>query len=103
MQTLTPDERALCVNTLADLLVTKQDKILDANRADLDDAIKTGLAAPLQSRLSLTPSKLKSLSTGLKQIADSSHQVNYIFYPSHSRLKTKNKEIYKTSLTLIVI
>lgn len=74
LQTLTPEERASSVHTLADLLVTKQQQILDANAKDLEEAKKSGLAKPLMSRLSLTPAKLKSLAVGLKQIADSSHQ-----------------------------
>lgn len=74
LQSLTPEERALSVDTLADLLVTKQAQILEANAKDLEEAKKSGLAKPLLSRLSLTPAKLKSLSVGLKQIAESSHQ-----------------------------
>ncbi|XP_045469011.1 delta-1-pyrroline-5-carboxylate synthase isoform X4 [Harmonia axyridis] len=73
LQTLTPEQRASCVHTLADLLVDKQSQILDANAKDLEEASKTGLAKPLLSRLSLTPAKLKNLAVGLKQIADSSH------------------------------
>ena len=72
MQSLTPAERASCVNTLAELLISKQQMILEANQKDLDEAAKDGLAAPLLSRLSLTPAKLRGLATGLKQIADSS-------------------------------
>ncbi|CAH1134234.1 unnamed protein product [Ceutorhynchus assimilis] len=73
LQTLTPEQRASCVHTLADLLVSKQAQILDANQKDLSEAQSSGLAKPLLSRLSLTPSKLKNLAVGLKQIADSSH------------------------------
>lgn len=74
LQSLTPEERAASVHTLADLLITKQAQILEANAKDIADGTKAGLAKPLLSRLSLTPAKLKSLSVGLKQIADSSHQ-----------------------------
>lgn len=73
MQTLSPEQRAGCVHTLADLLISKQSEILDANAKDLSEATKSGVAKPLLSRLSLTPAKLKNLATGLKQIADSSH------------------------------
>ena len=73
LQTLTPEQRASCVHTLADLLVSKQSEILDANAKDLSEATKSGLAKPLLSRLSLTPAKLRNLAVGLKQIADSSH------------------------------
>lgn len=55
------------------MLLEKQDKILEANAKDLEEASKGGLATPLLSRLSLSQSKLKTLSTGLKQIADSSY------------------------------
>jgi delta-1-pyrroline-5-carboxylate synthetase len=73
LQTLTPEQRASCVHTLADLLLSKQSEILDANAKDLSEATKSGLAKPLLSRLSLTPAKLRNLAVGLKQIADSSH------------------------------
>lgn len=80
MQSLTPEERAASVYTLADLLISKQAHILEANAKDIADGTRAGLAKPLLSRLSLTPAKLKSLSVGLKQIADSSHKVTFFFF-----------------------
>jgi delta-1-pyrroline-5-carboxylate synthetase len=59
MQSLSASERASCVNTLADLLISKQQMILEANEKDLKEAQKGGLAKPLMSRLSLTPAKLR--------------------------------------------
>lgn len=73
MLALTPDQRAQCVNTLAELLVAKQSIILDANTEDLTEATKSGVAKPLLNRLALSSPKLKGLSVGLKQIAESSH------------------------------
>lgn len=75
LQNLTPAERAACVSTLAELLLAKEKFILDANEKDLADAQRHGLAKPLLSRLALTPSKLRGLSTGLKQIAETSHNI----------------------------
>lgn len=72
LQALQPEERAACINALADLLESRQAGILDANAKDLEEAKKGGLAKALLSRLSLTPAKLKSLSSGLRQIADDS-------------------------------
>lgn len=57
---------------LAELLETRQREILQENAKDLEAAEKTGLAKALLSRLSLTPAKLKSLSAGLRQIANDS-------------------------------
>lgn len=56
--------------------MSREQYILEANAKDLAEAQRNGLAKPLLSRLSLSPSKLKNLSIGLKQIADSSHQVS---------------------------
>jgi len=67
MLALTPDERAGAINTLADLLVSKQGAILEANSADIAEANKRNTAQPLIDRLSLSPSKLKSLSAGMKE------------------------------------
>lgn len=64
LQKLPAEDRASAINTLADLLISKQAEILEANEKDVAKAIKEETAAPLVSRLSLTPSKLKSLATG---------------------------------------
>ncbi|XP_064549019.1 delta-1-pyrroline-5-carboxylate synthase [Drosophila montana] len=74
MQALSAAERALAVSNLADLLVSREKFILEANAKDLEEAQKSGLAKPLLSRLSLNSAKLKNLSIGLKQIADDSHK-----------------------------
>ncbi|KAG5873904.1 hypothetical protein JTB14_009921 [Gonioctena quinquepunctata] len=74
LASITPEQRASCVHTLADLLISKQAVILDANQKDLNEATKSGLAKPLLSRLSLTPAKLRNLAVGLNQIAESSHK-----------------------------
>ncbi|GFG32745.1 hypothetical protein Cfor_03647, partial [Coptotermes formosanus] len=73
LQSLAPEERATCIYTLADLLIGKEKEILEANDKDLAEATKSGLNKPLLSRLSLTSAKLKNLATGLRQIAENSH------------------------------
>lgn len=72
LQSLRPEERAECIKILANLLESRQSDILAANALDLEAASKKNLAKALLSRLSLTPAKLKSLSSGLHQIADAS-------------------------------
>jgi gamma-glutamyl phosphate reductase len=64
LQSLAPEDRATCIYTLADLLLSKEKEILEANQKDLAEATKGGLSKPLLSRLSLTSSKLKNLATG---------------------------------------
>jgi len=64
---LTSEERAGAINTLADLLVSKQSAILEANSADIAEAHRRNTAKPLVDRLSLSASKLKNLSTGWRK------------------------------------
>ncbi|XP_054259088.1 delta-1-pyrroline-5-carboxylate synthase isoform X1 [Macrosteles quadrilineatus] len=73
LQALSPSDRANCIFTLADLLISRQSDILAANAKDIAEATKNNTAKPLLSRLSLSPSKLKSLAAGLRQIAETSH------------------------------
>jgi len=64
LQKLPAVDRASAIYALAELLISKQATILDANEKDIARATKEGTAGPLISRLSLTPAKLKSLATG---------------------------------------
>ncbi|XP_077866066.1 delta-1-pyrroline-5-carboxylate synthase [Saccoglossus kowalevskii] len=71
---LTADQRADIINRLAELLIERQDKILSENKKDLELSRRQGdLTPPMLARLSLSPTKLRSLSDGLRQIAASSH------------------------------
>lgn len=72
MQALTPADRANIIHTLADQLVEKSAKIMEANQKDLVKARSQGIEGPLYDRLVMTPGKLSSLAEGLKQIAESS-------------------------------
>jgi delta-1-pyrroline-5-carboxylate synthetase len=64
LQSLAPEDRATCIYTLADLLISREKEILEANDKDLTEATKSGLNKSLLSRLSLTSAKLKNLATG---------------------------------------
>ena len=59
---------------IADLLIKKEKDILAANKLDLEAAQLEGITGPLFSRLAITKSKLESLATGLRQIADASYE-----------------------------
>lgn len=76
LQLLTAEQRATIIYKLADLLMERKDEILDANSKDLEEARFEGrLPAPMIARLLLTPAKLENLAQGLRQIADSSHDI----------------------------
>lgn len=72
LQKLTPIQRASVINKLADLLQDRKVEILEENQKDVENAKKTGVSAPMVSRLTLTGNKLDVLASGLRQIADDS-------------------------------
>ncbi|XP_045190974.2 delta-1-pyrroline-5-carboxylate synthase-like isoform X2 [Mercenaria mercenaria] len=74
LQSLNPNQRQEIIERLSELLIERQDEILAANRRDLLQARCEGISDALISRLELSPSKLRTLSTGLRQIAASSIQ-----------------------------
>lgn len=63
------ETRTAILNTLAECIGDRRDAILEANRADLAEAERTGLSGVLLKRLGLTPAKLDDLITGVRQIA----------------------------------
>ncbi|XP_065649444.1 delta-1-pyrroline-5-carboxylate synthase isoform X3 [Hydra vulgaris] len=76
LQNLTPHQRAEIIFRLSELLIERQTEILDVNQIDLNAAKKAdNLSASMISRLALTPSKLKVLSEGLRQIANNSYDL----------------------------
>ncbi|XP_051770772.1 delta-1-pyrroline-5-carboxylate synthase isoform X2 [Ctenopharyngodon idella] len=73
LASLEPEQRSDIICALADLLTERKDEILSANKKDMEHAASTGRLSPaLLKRLSLSSSKLNSLSIGLRQIAVSS-------------------------------
>ncbi|XP_058650274.1 delta-1-pyrroline-5-carboxylate synthase isoform X2 [Onychostoma macrolepis] len=73
LASLEPEQRSEIICALADLLTERKDEILSANKKDMEHAASTGRLSPaLLKRLSLSSSKLNSLSIGLRQIAVSS-------------------------------
>ena len=54
---------------MAESLQNSKDKIQDANRIDLENGEKTGLAAPLMQRLLLDDKKIERMMDNLRQVA----------------------------------
>ncbi|KAK7134884.1 hypothetical protein R3I93_018101 [Phoxinus phoxinus] len=73
LASLEPEQRSDIICAFADLLTERKGEILSANKKDMEHAASTGRLSPaLLNRLSLSSSKLNSLSIGLRQIAVSS-------------------------------
>jgi delta-1-pyrroline-5-carboxylate synthetase len=62
--------RSAILNRLAQLLEEESASIAAANAADVAEAEKSNLAAPLLARLKLSPAKLASLAEGARKLAN---------------------------------
>tara|TARA_R110002072_G_scaffold88474_1_gene198905 strand:- start:1411 stop:2730 length:1320 start_codon:yes stop_codon:yes gene_type:complete len=65
-----PAQRQAALRALAQLLLSREDAILGANAADLEQAARDELARPLLDRLALSPKKLAILRAGVLQLAE---------------------------------
>ena len=63
------DVRNNALLAMAESLLNAKDKIQAANRIDLGDGEKTGLAAPLMQRLLLDDKKIERMADNLRQVA----------------------------------
>ena len=63
------DVRNHALLAMAESLQNSKDKIQDANRIDLENGEKTGLAAPLMQRLLLDDKKIERMVDNLRQVA----------------------------------
>jgi len=84
LQNLSAEQRSKIIKNYANSLIDKSKLILDANETDLELAKKNKLSTPLLNRLSLSESKLKTLSHGLYQIAENTNIINKIV--KHTKL-----------------
>ncbi|VDP70828.1 unnamed protein product [Echinostoma caproni] len=76
MNSSSAEARAKAIDNLADSLVANQAEIILANTKDIRAAESAGLQSSLLARLQLGPSKIKTLSDGLKQIAEQCRERN---------------------------
>ncbi|KAM9424031.1 delta-1-pyrroline-5-carboxylate synthase [Pholidichthys leucotaenia] len=76
LASLRPVQRSEIIGHLADLLSEKKEDILAANKMDMDLAFSAGRLPPaMLQRLCLSPAKLDSLATGLRQVAAAAQDV----------------------------
>eukprot|EP00522_Entomoneis_paludosa_P008792 CAMPEP_0172446836 /NCGR_PEP_ID=MMETSP1065-20121228/6319_1 /TAXON_ID=265537 /ORGANISM="Amphiprora paludosa, Strain CCMP125" /LENGTH=794 /DNA_ID=CAMNT_0013198025 /DNA_START=63 /DNA_END=2447 /DNA_ORIENTATION=+ len=78
LQAMPYEVRQTILRAIAQALLDRQDELLAANAIDVDAAAKDGIGSVLQKRLKLTPAKLETLASGLRQIADLPDPLNVV-------------------------
>ncbi|MDD6055644.1 MAG: glutamate-5-semialdehyde dehydrogenase [Helicobacteraceae bacterium] len=100
LSTLSHTKRVEFLNDCATLLLKSQDRILSANKLDLENAKKLNLSASNLERLELNAKKLENMAESLRQIASFPDPLNRILsgFSNHCGL-----QIEKVSVPLGVI
>ena len=76
MKVCSSDQKNLALTKLTKNLDKNRNKILEANKIDLENGEKKSLAKPLINRLTLTEKSIDGLITSIEDIID---VINYIF------------------------
>ncbi|MHB1496492.1 MAG: glutamate-5-semialdehyde dehydrogenase [Acidimicrobiales bacterium] len=63
------DQKDAALSSAADLLMQRADEILAANAADVERASAGGASSSVVDRLRLSPARLESMASGLRQVA----------------------------------
>lgn len=66
---LTQPEKNACLVSIARNLVENTEKILEANKKDLDNGITNNMPESLQDRLRLTEERIEGIAEGVRQVA----------------------------------
>ena len=94
------EERNAVLLTTADLLEQNMDVILSANEEDVALATQEGLAAPLLSRLKLTPSKFARITEGLRSLAELPDPLGHVQY---AKQLAEGLDLYRVACPIGVI
>ena len=69
MQTLSAGQKNQVLLQSAETLIAEQEKILSANKKDMQNAVEKGMPLGLQDRLRLSGARIEGMAEGLRQIA----------------------------------
>jgi glutamate-5-semialdehyde dehydrogenase len=69
MASASTEAKNTALKKIAGIILERQEKLLEANRADLKAAQENGLDAAMLDRLELTPSRITAMADGLQQVA----------------------------------
>jgi delta l-pyrroline-5-carboxylate synthetase len=100
LQAMPSETRTKILHAIADALLERQDYLLEQNRLDVEQAEKDGINLVLRKRLKLTPEKLSTLASGLKQIAEKPDPLGVV---KAKRELAKNLELTQITVPIGVL
>ena len=94
------DVRNSALLAMADSILTFKNKIQEANRIDLEEGQKTGLAEPLMQRLELDEKKIARMADNLRQVAALPDPIGEV---THIRERPNGLQIGRVSVPIGVV
>ena len=94
------DVRNSALLVMADSILTFKNKIQEANRIDLEEGQKTGLAEPLMQRLELDDKKIARMADNLREVAALPDPIGEV---SHIRERPNGLQIGRVSVPIGVV
>ena len=85
------------LSAIAEALINNTDKIIEANKADLDNAVKNNMTVSMQDRLKLTSDRIKSISSAVLDIVKLDDPVGYV---ESGSIRPNGIKIQKTRVPL---
>jgi len=85
------------LTAIAEALVNNTDSIIEANRADLDNAVKNNMSASMQDRLKLTADRIKGIASSVLDIVKLDDPVGYV---ESGSIRPNGIKIQKTRVPL---
>jgi glutamate-5-semialdehyde dehydrogenase len=96
----TATQRTAAIMAMADALETQQDRILAANRADLEAADAKGISGAFRDRLVLDAARVAKMAKGLREVAA---QVDPIGEVTEERIRPNGLRVIRMRIPLGVI
>jgi glutamate-5-semialdehyde dehydrogenase len=100
LATLPPTAKLECLNRMADELLTRRTAILEANRRDVDTAVKNGISGAMLDRLKLDDARIEAMATGLREVAAQLDPVGKLIF---SVIRPNGLQIDKITVPLGVV
>ena len=100
MAAASPKAKNDALNAIADALIARTDEIIEANRTDLENAVKNNMSKAMQDRLLLNADRIKGIADGVRKLTELEEVVGMV---DAGWVRPNGLRIQKTRVPLGVI
>ncbi len=97
---VTPDQKNQALAAIADALITQSNRIIEANKEDLQHAVLNGMSQAMQDRLLLNPQRIKAIAASVRTLMEMEDIIGSV---ESGTVRPNGLRILKTRVPLGVI